>query len=173
MPLQICSAKRAFVLMFKRIGRAMSPDFQLHDFESWIELGVPDGEPYVRTASLRIRMPEVVVLANCDRFLRPRVAFSRRNLFRRDQYTCQYCGKQGSADDLSIDHVIPRASGGSGTWTNCVVACRRCNERKADRTLKQVGMRLLKQPEEPPAHLAFTTYVGRQKSSWVQFIRGG
>jgi len=171
MPLQICTARRAFVLLFKDLALAMGDGFRLHDFESWIREDVDqERHLFVVTSRSHLRVPEVIVLHTCDRFSQPRVAFSRRNLFRRDQHTCQYCGKKGSMDELSIDHIVPRSLGGVGSWTNCVVACRRCNERKANRPLKHSGLRLLRQPTEPPAHMAFTTYIGRRKESWKQFV---
>lgn len=145
----------------------------LHDFGSWASLEVVEGQPFVQTVSLRIRVPEVIVLRHCDRFMTPRVVFSRRNLFRRDQNTCQYCGKRGSTDDLSVDHVVPRSVGGMASWTNCVVACRSCNERKGSRTLSQSGMKLLRSPKEPPPHMAFTMHMGTRKRSWEQFVGRG
>ena len=169
-PIHVCSAKRAFVLVFKGLARAMGGNFVLHDFSTWMEEDCPEGMLSVQAVSRRIRVPEVIVLTHCDRYLKPRVAFTRRNVFRRDAYTCQYCSKKCSGDDLSIDHVVPRSRGGQGSWTNCVVACRRCNERKANRLLSQVGMQLLRPPKEPPAHMAFTMFVGRRKPSWEQFV---
>src|SRR5262249_21229307 len=74
------------------------------------------------------------------------VAFSRRNVAKRDHFTCQYCGAQPGVVDVTIDHVIPRAQGGQSSWTNCVAACADCNARKADRTPDQAGMRLRKAP---------------------------
>ncbi|MEM7233237.1 MAG: HNH endonuclease [Planctomycetota bacterium] len=170
LPVHVCSARRALVLLYKDMARAMGENFVLHDFASWLGAEVSDQHAYVTTVSRRIRLPEVVVLKSCDRFVQPRVAFSRRNLFRRDQHTCQYCGKKCSTEELSIDHIVPRSRGGPGSWTNCVAACRRCNERKANRTIQQVGMKLLNTPREPPSHMAFTLYMGRQKESWKQFV---
>ena len=66
-------------------------------------------------------MPEVVTLTEFDRLPSAAVTFSRRNVFKRDRFTCQYCGKQPGGDELTIDHVVPRAQGGESSWTNCVV----------------------------------------------------
>ena len=71
-------------------------------FDSYLDAGIvipengldASGEPFVQAVSLRIRIPEVIVLRFCDQYLRPRVVFSRRNLFRRDRNTCQYCGEK-------------------------------------------------------------------------------
>ena len=75
------------------------------------------------------------------------VTFSRRNIFKRDRYVCQYCGSQPGSEELTIDHVVPRSQGGVSSWTNCVLACMTCNKRKADRTPEQAGM-MLRQPAD-------------------------
>ena len=171
LPIQVCTVRRAFTMLFKDLARVVEPDdFSLYDFESWSDLAIPRGEPFVQGVGDRIRVPEVIVLHNCDRFNRPRVVFTRRNLFRRDRNSCQYCGKRCTTENLSIDHVIPRCAGGIGSWTNCVVACLACNARKGGRTIKQVGMRLLRDPAEPPAQSAFTLHVTRRKASWDHFV---
>ena len=158
-------------MVFKDLARIIGPEnFTLHDFSSWADLSVPRDEPCLTSVSLRIKIPEVIVLHRCDRFLRPRVVFSRRNLFRRDHNTCQYCGKRYPTEDLSIDHVIPRSLGGHSSWTNCVVACLKCNARKGNRTLEQAHMTISRPPKEPPPQMAFTLHIGKRKASWEHFV---
>ncbi|HLU47773.1 MAG TPA: HNH endonuclease [Planctomycetota bacterium] len=169
-PVRVCTVKRAFVLTFKGLARVMGDRYELYDFESWISQAVPDGDASIQTVSLRIRVPEVIVLTHCDRFLQPKVSFTRRNLYRRDRHRCQYCGKRVTFDEVSVDHVIPRSLGGETSWRNCVVACRRCNERKANRSPQLAGMKLLSHPREPSPDLAFSIFVGRPKESWKQFV---
>lgn len=169
-PVRVCTVRRALVLLFKDVARAIGDNYALHDFPSWLSLRIREGQNHVQAVSLKIRVPEVVVLRTCDRFLRPRVVFSRRNIFRRDQNTCQYCGKRGPSDNMSIDHIVPRSRGGAASWTNCVVACRGCNERKGSRSLSQIGMRLQQPPWEPPSHMAFSMHLGRRKPSWTHFV---
>jgi 5-methylcytosine-specific restriction endonuclease McrA len=79
----------------------------------------------------------------------PQVRLTRREVFRRDGYVCQYCGQQTSHPTL--DHVVPRHRGGQHTWENLVTACTRCNHRKGGRPLEEVGMRLLRPPVRPRA----------------------
>jgi 5-methylcytosine-specific restriction endonuclease McrA len=76
------------------------------------------------------------------------VAFTRFNLFLRDEFRCQYCGSKG---DLTFDHVLPRCRGGITSWQNVVAACSPCNLRKGSKTLKQAGMRLARAPRAPTA----------------------
>ena len=99
----------------------------------------------VRSQRHEFRLPSVVVLKE---FLHPqkRVAFTRFNLFLRDQFACQYCGAKG---DLTFDHVLPRSRGGITSWENVVAACSPCNLKKSNKTLKQASMHLLHTPRAP------------------------
>ena len=171
LPICVCSVRRALTLVFKDLARVIgSEEYVLHDFRSWADLSVAQDEPCVQTVSQRIRVPEVIVLRRCDRFHRPRLVFSRRNLFRRDRNSCQYCGKKCSTDSLSIDHIVPRSQGGESSWTNCVVACLRCNARKGNRLLENAGMRTIRPVKEPPPQAAFTLHLAKRKASWDQFV---
>jgi 5-methylcytosine-specific restriction endonuclease McrA len=171
LPIRVCTVRRALTLVFKDLARIIGPEsYSLYDFRSWADLSVAHGEPFVQAVAWRMRIPEVIVLRRCDRFSRPRVVFSRRNLFRRDRNSCQYCGKRCSTEDLSIDHVVPRSLGGQSSWANCVVACMRCNARKGNRTLEEAGMQVFRAPKEPPPQMAFTLHLGRRKASWDQFV---
>ena len=67
---------------------------------------------------------------------------TRRNIFVRDYYTCRYCGKQLSTEELSVDHVLPKSRGGKETWENLVTSCKPCNSRKGDRTPEEAGIEL-------------------------------
>lgn len=108
---------------------------------------VAEYDQVVRSPSTTIRIPSVVVLKD---YVKPRkrVAFTRFNLFLRDEFCCQYCGTTG---DLTFDHVIPRSKGGITSWENVVAACSRCNLFKGSRNLHQVSMSLRKPPRQPGA----------------------
>jgi 5-methylcytosine-specific restriction endonuclease McrA len=120
--------------------------------------------------SVNIRIPSVVVLRE---FVKPArsTAFTRFNLFLRDEFTCQYCGAK---DHMTFDHVLPRSKGGRTTWDNVVAACGPCNLRKGSRTLKQLGMSLRREPCRPtPEQLQ---NVGRKfppnhlHDSWMDYL---
>ncbi|MDX2243651.1 MAG: HNH endonuclease [Leptolyngbyaceae cyanobacterium bins.302] len=105
----------------------------------------------VRSPSFVLHVPEHIRLTatNPERHWKvPPV--NRREVFRRDHHTCQYCG---SPKRLTIDHVVPRSKGGSHTWDNVVAACEPCNLKKSDRTLAEAGMKLATKPK-PPMHPA-------------------
>jgi len=99
----------------------------------------------VHSPSVTINIPSVVVLKD---FVKPvkSTAFTRFNLFLRDEFTCQYCGAHS---DLTFDHVVPRARGGRTTWENVVAACSRCNLHKGARSLARAHMKLRRQPVRP------------------------
>ncbi|MBE2278517.1 MAG: HNH endonuclease [Rhodobacteraceae bacterium] len=106
---------------------------------------VAEYDEVVRSQRQEFRIPSVVVLKD---FVKPqkRVAFTRFNLFLRDEFCCQYCGAKG---DLTFDHVLPRSRGGVTSWENVVAACSPCNLRKGSRTLRQAGMQLRRPPRRP------------------------
>jgi 5-methylcytosine-specific restriction endonuclease McrA len=96
--------------------------------------------------------------------------FSRRNIFRRDRYTCQYCGEQRALRDLTIDHVVPRSREGRSTWENCVVACVSCNSRKANRLPAEAGMRLNREPRRPSWMASIDISRPERQESWNRFL---
>lgn len=131
---------------------------------------VAEYDEYVRSPSTQIRIPSVVVLKD---YVKPqkRVAFTRFNLFLRDEFSCQYCGAKG---DLTFDHVVPRARGGVTSWENVVAACSRCNLKKGSRSLKQSGLSLRKPPRQPASEELRN--MGRKfppnylHESWMDFL---
>ncbi|MCC5963394.1 MAG: HNH endonuclease [Rhodobacteraceae bacterium] len=101
----------------------------------------------VRSQRMEIRVPSVVVLRE---YVKPRkrVAFTRFNLFLRDEFSCQYCGAK---QDLTFDHVLPRKLGGVTSWENVVAACAPCNLKKGSKTLRESGLKLKRTPRQPDA----------------------
>jgi 5-methylcytosine-specific restriction endonuclease McrA len=124
----------------------------------------------VRSPSMELRLPSVVVLKD---YVKPAAypAFTRFNLFLRDEFACQYCGSKG---EMTFDHVVPRSKGGRTTWGNVVAACGRCNLRKGDKTLRDAGMSLARRPMQPTA--AALQNVGRKfppnylHESWMDYL---
>ena len=160
----------ALSLLYTGAARAIEPQtYQTHDFESWSRLAVTEDEPYVSTVSMILRAPEVVVLRDYSGVPRQVLPFTRRNLMRRDEQRCQYCGRRPSAAELSIDHVLPRSRGGETSWENCVLACVGCNARKADRTLREAGLKLLRKPERPRWTPYLNLSPNQRMESWTKF----
>lgn len=127
-------------------------------------------EDVVHSQRHAMRVPSVVVLKD---YVKPRkrVAFTRFNLFLRDEFCCQYCGAKG---DLTFDHVVPRSRGGVTSWENVVAACSPCNLRKANKSLRQSLMRLRRAPERPTTEHMHA--LGRRfppnhlHDSWMDFL---
>jgi len=106
-------------------------------------------EREIRSVSLTLRLPSVVRLIRFFFYRPPIVKFSRINVYTRDHFQCQYCGRRYPEDDLSLDHVVPQWMGGRKCWGNIVTCCLKCNRKKGGRTLAQSGMRLVRKPYRP------------------------
>ena len=170
-PVHVCTVKKAITLLFKGTARAILPEtYECHDFNSWSDLHCPSSDPHIRTISFNLKIPEVILLMACDHKLKPKIVFSRRNLYRRDKNTCQYCGKHLSTKLLSIDHIVPRARGGKNSWTNCVVACLDCNSKKSNKLPREAGLSLLKKPTEPTWKPSLMLPLFKRKVSWDHFV---
>lgn len=124
----------------------------------------------VRSPTTSLRIPSVVVLKE---YVKPqkKVAFTRFNLFLRDEFSCQYCGSKG---ELTFDHVVPRAKGGITSWENVVAACSKCNLSKGSKSLRHSGLTLRKSPRKPAAEELRN--MGRKfppnhlHESWIDFL---
>ncbi len=169
-PVGVATVSRSLVLLWNDNARVVDPrDYRLYSWSDWAELIPHDDEPFIQAVRMRLRVPEVVALTKYDRIPTNAVTFSRRNIYKRDRYTCQYCGSQPGTEELTVDHVNPRAQGGISTWENCVLACIGCNARKADRTPEQAGMPLRKKPVRPMWRPLYATRDVRI-DSWSRFV---
>lgn len=149
MPVHVTSVRRAFSLIYQGNAKAVDESYQTFDFESWSQRDFVSGADHIRTMHSAIAVPRVIVLAYFDRIPKRHVRFSRTNIFSRDRFTCQYCGKSPSRSELNLDHVVPRTQGGRTTWENVVCCCISCNRSKGGRTPEQARMRLGKRPTRP------------------------
>jgi 5-methylcytosine-specific restriction endonuclease McrA len=153
-PINVCNTRRAIGLILS--GKAAM---------------VVNGRGNIRTISQILPRPSVIRLEDMIHRPRARVKLTRREVFRRDNYTCQYCGKREG--NLTVDHVYPRHLGGMHVWTNVVAACPHCNHRKGGRPLEEVHMHLMHVPKEPPASAMYI--FGRhlnEYGEWEPYIHG-
>lgn len=155
-PLNICNARRAVVLVFG--GKAEI--LETHD-------------SLISTAQDVFPYPSVIRLICLIRAPRARVKLTRREVFLRDSYTCQYCGRRTS--DLTLDHVVPRSRGGQHTWENLASACRPCNHRKGGKLLQETRMVLRREPFEPSPGRYYAIERRLEQSmseAWYKFLPG-
>ena len=153
-PLNVCHTYRAVVLLVS--GKA--------------EI-VVNSRGYILTPVAKFPRPSVIRLSHQVHRPRPRLKLSRRAVFRRDNFTCQYCGIQ--SNHLTIDHVIPRHRGGAHVWENVVSACPPCNRRKGGKTLEEAHMALRHKAAEPGGSMRslFGHYL-TENYEWEPFITG-
>jgi 5-methylcytosine-specific restriction endonuclease McrA len=169
-PVGVATVARTLIKLWNGTARVVDPtDYQLYTWQDWSRLEPDDGEPFIQTTAFRMRVPEVITMITYDKLPIRSVAFSRRNLFKRDKFSCQYCGCRPGSEELTIDHVIPRSHGGVTSWKNCAVACVDCNAKKADRNPEQAHMPLRKQPVQPKWR-PFYASQGNRIDSWSRFI---
>lgn len=154
-PLNITSWKRAFVLLIKGKAEYIEKICELDDC-------IKIGENYIpRTIKLtyNVAIPEL------------ELPFSRENIFARDKHICQYCGKEFSSKELTLDHVFPKSRGGETSWENIVACCKSCNQYKADRTPEEAGLILLNNPKKPESYweFEFSKIEPEQSTIWLDY----
>ncbi len=150
-PLSVCSVRRALLLIFG--GKAQAVELL---------------NEVVHSVSAEFPVPSVVRLQRYIHAPRRRVVLSKRNILRRDNHECQYCG--GNNGMLTIDHVIPRKFGGDATWENLVCACVGCNNRKGERRPAEVGMKLRRRPKRPNNITFIRNFVGVNDQRWHPYL---
>lgn len=171
----VVSVPRAMTLLFTHYedgepkARIITPppqgQYEVWDWSDWSELKPKEGEEGIISVSKIYRMPEVLLLSRYSSMPTQKVNFCRRAIWKRDNFTCQYCGRRPPQDECTLDHIVPRSLNGETSWFNCVLACYQCNSQKADRRPEEAfkpkdkerankwrgpsPMRLLKTPAKP------------------------
>jgi 5-methylcytosine-specific restriction endonuclease McrA len=151
-PINVCTVRRAVVLLLKEKAEVIEHgEFELH------------------SESSTVRRPVVIRLVSYVRVPRDthRRKITRRAVFARDNWTCQYCGARAN---LTVDHVIPRSKGGSSTWDNIVASCAPCNRRKGSALPRQAGMELHQQPRVPNPNVFIHVASPTIPTAWLQYL---
>lgn len=153
-PLTICSMERAFILVFLKKAELLTEveDAALH------------------TVTHAYPMPAVIRLFRYIHLPYRGVVLTRQNVFKRDHFSCQYCGTN---KNLTLDHVIPRSKGGKTSWGNLVTACKHCNTTKGDRSPEDVGLILQSKPHKPTYMMFLRDYSGAMRKEWKPFLNYG
>lgn len=139
----ICSLQRAVTMLWKEHedgtpkAKIITPPpvggFETFTWSDWSQLRPKEGENCIITNRAFYKVPDVILLSRYEGMPQQKVHFCRKAVWKRDGYKCQFCGRKVPHDELTLDHVIPRSLNGPTSWTNCVLACVKCNSQKADR----------------------------------------
>ncbi len=152
LPINITNSKKAFKLVYK--GKAEV---------------ILDGEGVLRTMSTTYRKPSIIRLIYNVNVPFRKIILSKDNIFKRDNYTCAYCGR---FRDLTVDHIHPKSKGGKDSWENLISACKKCNSSKGDRTPEQAEMTLLFKPFKP-SPLTFMCESNKFREGWGTYLAFG
>lgn len=150
-PLSITNIKRAICLIY--LGKAEiveSYSFGIH------------------TISTSIIAPSILRLLYFIKIRRPNLPLTKRNILKRDNYICQYCGSRDS--QMTTDHVIPRRLGGGDSWDNLVCACAKCNNKKGNRTPEMAEMKLIQPPRHPHFFFIVHNLITIPDERWKQYL---
>ncbi len=183
MAIRVITVRRAFVLLYRDAAEVIDIEnghYMNYDFTSWCDISrlmyeEPEAasldEEWVKAVSFRLRVPRILRLTRFDRVIRQSLRFNRKNLFARDGYQCQYCGKTLPPSQLSMDHVVPRSRGGKTSWDNIVCSCVNCNTRKGGRTPSEARMNLICKPKQPTMNPVLRVKLDNPKyESWKTFL---
>ncbi|NOZ61110.1 MAG: HNH endonuclease [Calditrichaeota bacterium] len=150
-PMSVTSVRKAIILVY--LGKAEM---------------VEKNCEFVHSVNEEFPLPSIVRIKRYIHVPRKRIILTRKNIMRRDNHRCQYCGRKDVG--LTIDHVIPKVRGGPDTWENLVCACVHCNNKKGNRTPEEAGMTLLHEPKRPN-HIFFIRYTaGRIDKRWKPYL---
>jgi 5-methylcytosine-specific restriction endonuclease McrA len=150
-PINVCSLQRAVVLVLKNKAEVLERSTRA-----------------LRTSTTTFVYPLVIRLVNYVRIPRnEKRKISRRAVFARDGYRCQYCG---STARLTVDHVVPKSRGGRSSWDNVVTSCAPCNVRKADRLPEEIGMHPHASPRPPAPDVFIAVAAPRRPKIWEPYI---
>tara|TARA_R110000824_G_scaffold99248_6_gene236490 strand:- start:74 stop:598 length:525 start_codon:yes stop_codon:yes gene_type:complete len=152
-PLEIVDAVEALVLCL--IGKAYA---------------VETYEQRIRSVTESFQLPAVIVLTRYVKFKFKTMTPSRKNIIWRDQNQCQYCSKELKIAALTLDHVIPRSKGGQNTWSNLVTACKKCNQRKGNRTPLEANMKLIIKPKRPNTYILNMLGIKQVNALWKNYL---
>jgi 5-methylcytosine-specific restriction endonuclease McrA len=151
-PINVCTVRRATVLLLKERAEVV-------EHANW----------ELRSEHMAIPRPVVIRLVtyvHVPRDTRKR-KITRRAVFARDSWTCQYCGTRAN---LTVDHVIPRSKGGTSSWDNIVASCAPCNRRKGDRLLRDSGMKLRREPRVPSPNVLIQVASPTIPAAWRAYL---
>jgi len=180
--IKVTRARDAIVAITAGRAKVIDQSYSQYTWDEWVDVtkiifeDEEETKKYagvLRSPSIKVLVPEVIVAIDCE-FNDPAIRtirYSRKNVYQRDDNTCQYCGNKCQKKYLTLDHVIPKSKGGRSSWNNVVTCCNPCNSKKKDRLIKELGWKLFKEPKRP----RWKSHVGvpfnkAKKEYWNQFL---
>ncbi len=184
--INVCSARRAICFLYTGHAKAVESrngNYELYNFPKWLEYsqnnffsGNTSNEEsrnngFIHSVSYLLKKPNIIILSFYLGYPNLRIKLSRENIYKRDKYTCQYCGRKLDPKKLNIDHILPRHRGGKTTWSNVVSCCFDCNLKKGGKILSETDMKLLQKPRAPLRYPLQNLHIETQgHKSWTHFI---
>lgn len=165
--------EKAISLLYQDNAKALDVDCNIYEYRDWILFSDISDQKFnsIKTISLNIYIPEIIILSKYDKLSRKDVKYNRQTVFERDNFKCGYCNMKFLRNKLTIDHIIPKSRGGLTTWKNVITSCFTCNNKKGDRTPQEADMPLLKEPIKPGWYNPlFKVGVKYSCKSWNKFI---
>jgi 5-methylcytosine-specific restriction endonuclease McrA len=123
-------------------------------WNQWVSLPFNSNEQYLNSPTQQIQIPKIIILTKFGKVPLKRPKLSKQNIWKRDNFTCQYTGKKIKLGEGNIDHVLPKSKGGKTEWSNLVLSCKDINQHKGDKTPEQAGLKLIKSPVIPSVGLS-------------------
>lgn len=139
-------------------------------WDEWVKVPIRPFDSWITTTKSQIRVPTVIINPNFDKTIMIKKSLSSKSIFERDNFTCQVSGKRLNKAELSVDHVKPRSKKGKNDWTNCVTMDKNLNSKKGDKSLEEMGWKLLRQPFEPPSIPSWSRIKEIRNRDWVHFL---
>lgn len=174
----VISVERAITILFAtynngepkaRIIEAVDPinKYQSYTWDEWSKIKPKDDEEKINASSNSFRVPQVIQLCKYGKIPQQNIHFSRRMIYKRDGFACQYCGVKVGQATGTVEHILPKSRNGKTTWENTCLACVPCNSKKANRTPEEAGMKLIRIPQKPKFNLIKEDVI---IDSWKSFI---
>lgn len=161
--IKLVSRQRAFIVD--------TESFAIYSWNEWVKFNVSDNDKYIVSTSGKIKCPEVLVLSSYNKLPKSKPRLTKKNIFIRDGYKCQYSGEKVTKKTADIDHVVPKSKGGKTTWDNLVVCSKKINRLKSNKTIQEVGLELIQKPKEPNFRNVLIDPNMKIPDSWLNFLK--
>jgi len=156
-----------------------------HTLEFWLTLKCTFDEPHILSTHGPVKRPQVIALTKYNKHPSRNIKFTRRNVYVRDDFVCQYCGKELNTGSATVDHLVPKSKGGKTNFSNCVTSCYECNNKKDNRTVQEANMSLSRlarnngqidrivytMPKTPKWLPSFLGRFGKAPPEWDKFLQ--